>query len=1804
MVCRRTMVAQTVFRPLSGLILACLGVMGLPGVISAAEISWIATAGAFTDGSNWSGGAVPTVGDVAVIANGGEATLSLVGGAPVDGPRIALGRDGIGTLVVEGSGSATVTGPAYVGYTTTGSVTAGAGTLAVGSGTTLTLGGGGDAVVGGSDDALGASGSIAIASGGELVFNASGKRLLVGQTVAGSTSTGSIDVAGTLTIAAGEFEVGRGQGGGGTGTGTLTIVDGGVVTANDWTKFGGKPFGGDGGGGLGRLVISGGTFNKLGGGRLVFGDYQATGEAVQTGGLVNVAGGEGVNVGAFGVEGVGSYTISGGTLAVDGGALSIGRQNGQGTFTMTGGLVQKTGTGDLEVGEGGQGAGTMSVTGGLVEVIGGDLAVGKYGGTGTLSIGGTGVVRAGPVVMSKLGSSLAATINLDAGGRLEASRVTAADIFAYTEFNFNGGRLVATGNSTAFMTGVTAANVNATALIDTQGFSATMAQPLAGAGGLTKEGSGSLTLTGASSYTGPTQIEAGTLTLSTAGAGGGSIGIAADATLGVTVAAQYTQLTASTLTLAEGSAITIDLGSFGNPDAGYAPLNVLGAVTTGGAAATINFATLAPAAGTIPLVKYGSLDAYNFTLGSLPVGMQATLQNNPTASQIELVVSSVPVRRWQGAASAAWNTTDANWLDTFSGPGTAVTFADGDGPVIFDDTATGPTSISLATTVAPVTTQFTNEVLAYSLTGAGGIGGTGGLTKSGAGGLTLATANSFTGAVRLVGGTTSVATIANGGVTSPLGAAAADPANLVFAGGTLAYTGGNATTNRGFSLAGAGGGIEVAGASTTLSFNARITAESGAFRKTGPGHLRFLGTNATNVIAAVEDGPGFIVEAGTMTLAGGTTVPTSLVNTMTGDFRLGSIPEQGATLNITNATLTLDGWMTLGYETGTATTTATFTRAAVNAGNFRMGYGDFENAGSHTLTLNNAALNVTGEALIGNIAPAVATVTVGGSSSIRSGGDLNIGNSEGAQGTVTVSGTGTLTSVGRLRVGDGGSGQLTATDTARLTVDQVQIGNQLLSTGTLTMQSGSSMTATGYIAVGNSGTGTLAMSGSAAATVQYDFNVGDLAGGNGTFTLTDQATVTAGSFFAGKGDATVASITISGGEFSQTNADGSFVVGRDGSATLTLSGTGRMTAAANSGLVLGESEFSQSAVVNLDGGLLQAAKVSKGLGANTAVVFNGGTLQARPTSSGSFIGGIDSLVVMAGGAVIDSNGARIAIDQAFADGGGGGLTKAGLGTLALNQANFYTGPTTVTAGTLQLNGDNSLATGPVTVQAGGTLAGTGTVGGETTLSADATLAPGASPGTLSFTGGMTWASGANYNWQLLDAAGTAGSGWDLAAIGGSLAITATAADPVAINLWTLSATGPDVNGPAANFSSTAAGSWTIATAAGGITGFSADAFTVVTAPANGTAGFANDVGSGSFSVAQAGNTLNLVFTPGSGPAAIVIDVPSGTQSQAQAGYPTIASAVSVTKIGAGTVVFDAANAYTGPTTVSAGTLEVANPAGLQATDVTVDTGATLAVASGTTMRAPAVIIDGGTLSAASVAVNNTTGITSLAINAGTVAGAPVVTVGSGGQLALVQDARVTISVGGLSVDQVGGGGRLDLGAGQVSIAAGGIAAADLRADIIAGRNGGAWNGTAGITSSTAASSGGTRAVGYVVAGDGSARVSYSAAGDVDLSGAVNVFDLVSINSSGKYGSGTSSVWSQGDFNYDGVTNVFDLVGVNTAGAYGQGNYFPAAPTAGSLGTAAAVPEPTGLLALAGGLCGLSQAACRRRRRRTGGGRRA
>lgn len=229
------------------------------------------------------------------------------------------------------------------------------------------------------------------------------------------------------------------------------------------------------------------------------------------------------------------------------------------------------------------------------------------------------------------------------------------------------------------------------------------------------------------------------------------------------------------------------------------------------------------------------------------------------------------------------------------------------------------------------------------------------------------------------------------------------------------------------------------------------------------------------------------------------------------------------------------------------------------------------------------------------------------------------------------------------------------------------------------------------------------------------------------------------------------------------------------------------------------------------------------------------------------------------------------------------------------------------------------------------------------------------------------------------------------------------------------------------------------------------------------------------------------------------------------------------------------------------------------------------------------ILAGGTLTADSLVVDAISGVATVTVEAGSLAGEPAVAVTGGGVLTLPAETRLTVAASSLLVDKQAGGGLLDLGSGEMVIAPGGTNVASLRADLVAGRNGGGWDGLTGITSSTAAAASGSREVGYVVEPDGSARISFAAAGDVDLSGQVNVFDLVSIDSSGTYGTGGTSIWSTGDFNYDQVTNVFDLIAIDTSAAYGQGTYFPSSPAAAGLADVAAVPEPAGLGLSAAGL---------------------
>jgi autotransporter-associated beta strand protein len=118
--------------------------------------------------------------------------------------------------------------------------------------------------------------------------------------------------------------------------------------------------------------------------------------------------------------------------------------------------------------------------------------------------------------------------------------------------------------------------------------------------------------------------------------------------------------------------------------------------------------------------------------------------------------------------------------------------------------------------------------------------------------------------------------------------------------------------------------------------------------------------------------------------------------------------------------------------------------------------------------------------------------------------------------------------------------------------------------------------------------------------------------------------------------------------------------------------------------------------------------------------------------------------------------------------GPGNLAKVGPGTLFLAGNNTYAGTTTVNAGTLLVNGNQSAATGAVTVNnSGTTLGGTGIIGGSVTVNSGANLAPGNSTGIIT-TGSVTLNSGSNFVLELNNT--TPGTGYDQLVVNGSVTL--------------------------------------------------------------------------------------------------------------------------------------------------------------------------------------------------------------------------------------------------------------------------------------------------------------------------------------------------------------------------------------------------------------------------------------------------
>ncbi|MBM0106344.1 autotransporter domain-containing protein [Steroidobacter sp. S1-65] len=122
--------------------------------------------------------------------------------------------------------------------------------------------------------------------------------------------------------------------------------------------------------------------------------------------------------------------------------------------------------------------------------------------------------------------------------------------------------------------------------------------------------------------------------------------------------------------------------------------------------------------------------------------------------------------------------------------------------------------------------------------------------------------------------------------------------------------------------------------------------------------------------------------------------------------------------------------------------------------------------------------------------------------------------------------------------------------------------------------------------------------------------------------------------------------------------------------------------------------------------------------------------------------------------------------------GTGSVIQRGTGAMTLAGNNTYTGATNVDAGALLINGDQSAATGLVTVANGATLGGSGIIGGAVTVADGGHLAPGNSPGTLTM-GALTLSSGSVLDFELGEANAVGGTYNDLINVNGDLTLDGT-----------------------------------------------------------------------------------------------------------------------------------------------------------------------------------------------------------------------------------------------------------------------------------------------------------------------------------------------------------------------------------------------------------------------------------------------
>ena len=835
-----------------------------------------------------------------------------------------------------------------------------------------------------------------------------------------------------------------------------------------------------------------------------------------------------------------------------------------------------------------------------------------------------------------------------------------------TAWSNNSGGTGTTGKWNAFATGANSVAIFSAGSNATNAFTVTTSGAINNVGGITFEegtvtigGTGTLNLSQAATI----NTNANTATISAAMAGAFAVTKSGSGTLILSGTNTYTGAT----TISQG---TLQVNANAPSGASGALGNATSAITVNNANTGANNTSLL--IGTSGVTVGRAISVANQGSGTTTLGGNLTTGTGTFSGAVTLNKS---------ANVNADGTSNITFSGAISGAGGLTKTGNGTIILTNNDGFTGATTINSGVlqlgngstngNLTGTSSVTNNGALAFNeataVTWNRTISGVGNVTVSGGGPLTISTAQNYTGATTVNSGGTLTNNVANA-----IGSSSAVTVDGTWSLNNFSDTVGSIAGNGTISLL--SGNLTAGGNNASTSFTGTITG-TGGLTKLGNGTLTISGANtfsgATNIGAAGGS------TTGTLALGASNSLGTGNVNIYTGTLAMGSFSD-------TVAALTMGG----GANGSTAAVT-----------------------GSGTLTLGG---NVTYDATNNP-----GTATIGANVALNGNRTFNIGASASSTPDMTVTGTISGTNNGITKTGAGVlqlAGTNTYTGITTVSAGTLSVTN-LANGGTASSIGGSNATATNLVLNG----GTLQYAGSAAATTNRLFTLGtagatiDVTGaGNVSFTGTGNVTI------SGSGNRV---LTLSGDNTGGVNTLAAAIGGTTG---ITKVGTNEWKLTGNNGysgnttISAGTLSIAQigslgSSTNNLilDGGTLKYAAANNAVTQTSRLpIFGaaGGTLDASGsgTSTIEFTNGGSVSFTGTGARTVTFSGTNTGnnrFNSVIADSAVGvqtSVVKTGSGTWMFdgNNANTYTGNTTINSGTLLLDkksNRNATGTGDIIV---------------------------------------------------------------------------------------------------------------------------------------------------------------------------------------------------------------------------------------------------------------------------------------------------------------------------------------------------------------------------------------------------------------------------------------------------------------------------------------------------------------------------